>query len=331
MNLDEILKKFSVVAMTNIANQLKAAPHFAMDKFYKTKKGVVGDSVDIIIKRGAGVVLESVSANASHLVTKTDDAYIVTVSLPRFPLVDKINASDINSLRSLNSEKAVTESLSVKIAEILKSQKDSIDTTLEYMAIGSLFGKILDGKGQELFSFVSRKQGVQLSKKSSGNGAKTLIETLNEVDERLISEFGVNPGYEVLCGYGFLANLVNKANEEELFKAGIAKWSEEGNLRVLNIYGTDFRPYSAKYKNTKGEAKDFMDTDKAKVIPKSTEPFTLYYGRANHVDALGLAPKLYFSAAPEKLDKGQGYAIVSETKAIPICNRPDALIELSFK
>jgi hypothetical protein len=42
------------------------------------------------------------------------------------------------------------------------------------------------------------------------------------------------------------------------------------------------------------------------------------------------APKLFFAAKPEELAKGKGWGIETETKMIPYCVRPGALIKLKF-
>lgn len=325
--MDEILqalKAFSTEKMTEISNQLKSSPSFVMDKFYTKKTAVLGDSVEVIIKRGAGVVLESVSPNAAHLVEKTDDAYILNIALPRFPLISTITAADIMQFRSLNNQKAVNEALSIKIGEKLAEHKASIDTTLEFMAVGSLFGKILDGKGNVLFDFTSKSSEIAFK------SAETIISTLNQIDKAFINEFGKNTPYEVLCGYEFLGKLSQKCLDEKLFESKNASWIGDGGVRVLELFGVKFRPYAAKYKKIDGKEADFLDPKKAVAVPNDKNSFNLYYGRAIHTEALNQAPKLYFSARPEELKNGAGYSIITESRAIPICNRPDGIIKLSF-
>lgn len=324
-NLEEALKKFSTAAMTAISNQIKSSPNFVLDKFYKGKsKATLSDSIDVIIKRGAGVVLESVSPAAEHLVQKTDDAYILTVSLPRFPLRDNLTAADISQLKSINNTDGLQESLTIKIADILDKQKRSIETTLEFMAVGSLFGKIMDGKGNVLFDFTSTTPAINFT------STKVIIKTLQEIDKAFVKEFGKNTPYDVLCGYDFLSSLADKATSEKLFENGTAKWENENNTRVLFVHGTKFIPYAASYKNTKGQTKEFLEANKAVAIPTGSDAFTLYYGRAVHTEALDKAPTLYFSAAPEKLANGAGYSIITESRAIPICDRPDGIVTLGF-
>lgn len=47
-------------------------------------------------------------------------------------------------------QEAQTKSLSGALGVLVKEMKESFNTTLEYMANGALFGKILDGKGNVL-------------------------------------------------------------------------------------------------------------------------------------------------------------------------------------
>lgn len=311
--------------MSEILTQLKSSPNFVLNKFYSTnKKAVLGNSVEVTIKRGASVVLESVSPVAEHLVQKTSDAYILSVALPRFPLKSKITAADISLFKSIDNRGAIQEAITTKIADILAEHKNSIDTTLEFMAVGSLFGKILDGKGNLLFDFVSKNEEIKCT-------SKKVIQILNDIDTSFIKEYGKNTPYEVLCGYEFLQKLVDKATSEKLFESLAARWESNAGSRVLLIHGTRFIPYSAKYKNLQGEEKDFLESKKAIAVPMDASSFALYYGRAVHTSALNLAPKLYFSASPELLPDGGGYSIISETRAIPICNRPDGIIHLSFE
>lgn len=328
MTPEEILRSFSTDAMTQIASQIKTDPTFIMDRFFKIKKQCLGDSVKIYIKRGAGVVLASLSPNAEHYMQKTDEAYILNVALPRFPLQNYLTASDINQFKSLdNKNNALTKSVSAKIAEILSAQKSSIITTFEFMAVGALFGKVFDGAGKLLFDFTSQSKPVSFFSADT----TSIRKSLNEIEKAITNEFGSNPGYSVLCGYEFFDKLSEKVKSEKLEENNIAVWKNVNGKSVLEVYGIEFIPYSATYKDTKGKVQEFLESSKAIAVPNSKDIFEFHYGRANHIEAVSRAPELIFSAAPEALPKGQGYAIITESRAIPICNRPDAIIKLEFK
>lgn len=319
------MKKWTVLATMALIAQIKTAPSFVFNKYFNaSRKGVMGSTVEVPIKKGAGIVLESVSPSAEHLYQEEGDAFLLTISLPRFPLETVITAADMNELKSLADEVEQTQALAQKIGEIVGEHKESFMTTLEFMSVGALFGKVVDGKGNTLFEFKSTAADIDF--KSN----KNLIQSLNEIDDALVAELGKEVPYSILADRSFISGVAARATTETLFDQGQAKWINEDNKRVLEVHGVKYVPYTGKYKNAKGLDKQFIETNRAIVIPESADVFKLYYGRANHTQALNKAPALFFTAAPEELPKGRGYSVVSEMRAIPVCVRPGALIQLKW-
>ncbi|MFV0481338.1 MAG: major capsid protein [Campylobacteraceae bacterium] len=323
--LKELIAKFFIVAtVLKIIDQIKAAPSFVYDKYFKgNEKAVLGDSVHIPIKKGAGIVLESVSPNAEHLIHEESDKFIITVKLPRFPLESTITANELNTIKSLESQTEQVETLAQKVGDLLKEHKDSYITTIEHMCVGALFGKVTDGKGNILFEFSSSAAPTEFK-------GKTIVNVLNEIDKDLENELGTVPAYDVLASRTFIGRLADKALSEKLFDQGQATWLNENNRRVFVVYGKKFIPYSATYKNAKGQTKEFIVESEAIVTPDSPDVYQFFYGRADHTEAVGKKPTLFFAATPEELPKGRGYSIVSETKPIPACVRPGTLRKLKF-
>ena len=324
--MKDILKLFTLQSMIAIINQIKVAPSFAFDTYFaKSQKGVMGTSVNIPIKKGAGIVLESVSPNAEHLIHDEGDTYMLTVTLPRFPLESVISASDMNEIKALEGANDQAQALSQKIRELVKEHKDSFMTTIEFMSVGALFGKVMDGKGNVLFEFSSG------AAQKTFTNTKPIIQSLNEIDDALVEELGTEVGYTILASRSFISGVAARATTEELFAQGQAKWISEGEKRILEVHGKKFIPYTTKYKNATGTTKSFIAENEAIVTPDSADVYKLFYGRANHTQALNKAPVLFFTATPEELPKGRGYSVVSETRPIPVCVRPGALIKLKYQ
>jgi len=323
--MKELLKYFTVTQMVAIILQLKAAPRYVYNKYFsKNKEGKISPNTQISIYKGAGVVLESVSEEGEHLIQDSGDKYLIDLTIPRFPLEKTITASELNSISSLEGKEKV-QTLSQRIAQILLEHKNSFLTTLEYMAVGALFGKVMDGKGKTLFEFKSTQTPVEAKE------GKEIIAVLNEIEQKLEEELGFIPAYEILASRSYIDGIAKLAKDEKLFENYLAKWEEVDGRRVLVVHGTKFIPYSATYKNIKGQTKKFLEDNKAIVTPLTNEVYKTYYTRANHTQALKMAPKLFFSAQPEPLSKGKGYSIISEMRAIPICVRPGALINLTYE
>lgn len=322
--MDELLKYFSVDTMTEIINQKKTDKSFITDTFFKKWTPTLSNTHNIIIKKGAGVILESVSENGEHLVTKNDDETIISIPLPRFPQVDTIPASEMNLLKTLNTQTQQVKSLSMTIAEKLGKQKSNIVSTIEYMAVGALFGKIIDGKGTILASLSATRKKVSI------NSSTTLLGLVNDIEKNQVAVLGTPKPYIALVTRELYTELLNIATKEDAFKTNIAKIVDKNGVLTLDIFGKTFMPYDATYKNTKGKDISYMSGKQGIVVPLIDEIFEVIYTRANHTSAIGKAPTKFFAPQPEVLPKGAGWSIVSESRPIPICNRLDAIIELEF-
>ena len=322
--MDELLKFFTIDAMTEIITQVKADKSFITDTFFKKWTPTLSNSHNIIIEKGAGAILESVSENGEHLVTKNYDETIISVPLPRFPQYDTIPANEMNLLKTLNTESEQVKSLAAAIGKRLATQKSNITNTIEYMAIGAIFGKIMDGKSNVLCSLNANRKKITITP------AMSFIELINSIEAEQENVLGKSRPYIALVTKELYDELLKKAEAAEMFKNHTANLVDKDGTLSLEVYGKTFMPYNATYKNTKGKNTSYMSGKQGVAVPLSEEMFEIVYTRANHTSAIGRAPTKFFAPAPEVLPKGTGWAIVSESRPIPICNRLDAIIELEM-
>ena len=321
--MNEHMKRWQAETTTKAINQIKPSTQFVFERFFKQKKGVLGNQVIIPIKKGSGVVLESVSPEAEHLIHDKGEVYEVSTALPHFPLESPILASELNQIKAIEGGRNQLESLSQKIGELLADHRRSFDATLEYMAAGAFFGRVSDGKGKVLFEFRPTRPAVAF------NNSNALIDALSQIDDALVAELGMNPGVIALASRDFLNHVAAKAKSENLFRDGVARWREENHMRILELYGTSFFPYTASYNNNEGEAQPFIASNQAMFVPNLPSIFCCFYGRADHMQAVNRAPTLYFSTT-EALPKGRGHAVISECKPLPVCLHPNAVIQASW-
>ena len=324
MKFKDVIKLWTLTTILTAIEQTKAVSSKIFDKYFKANaKPVMGNTATLKIRKGAGVVLESILPGAERLVKDLKDVYEITIKLPRFGLQDTILPHEINEFESLEGE-AKAEAVSRKIATILKEHKDDYMTTLEFMCVGALFGKVVDGAGRVLFEFRSDAAPIEFK-------GLDLDVALNKIDEALVDELGVEVPYDILCSNDFFNRTVAAAKAAGDFENnGPAKYIEEDSKRVLTIHGKRFIPFRATWKDENGNKKPFIEAGKAIVIPKSEQVYKVVYGRADHTQAMKAAPKMFFAAAPEELAKGKGWAIETEIKIIPYCTRPGALINLVY-
>lgn len=324
MTFLHVIKLWTLVTIMSAINQIKSSGSYVFDKYFKSNADpVMGNTAKLKIYKGAGIVLQTILPGADRLVRDLKNIYEITIELPRFGLSDTILPHEINEFESLEGN-AMAEAVSKKIAQILKEHKDDYMTTIEFMATGALFGKVVDGKGKVLFEFRSAANPIEFKNVE-------LDVSLNKIDDALVDELGMEVPYEILCSKEFFDRTVSKAKAENLFENnGPAKYSDEDGKRVLTIHGKKFIPFRASYKDENGNKKTFIEEGKAVVIPMSEKVYKVVYGRADHTQAMKAAPQMFFAAAPEELPRGKGWVLETEIKIIPYCTRPGALINLSF-
>ena len=324
MNFAAIMKLWTLVTTMKAINQLKTAGSFVFDKYFKAKgKPVMGNTAKLKIKKGASIVLKAIAPGADRLVKDTKEIYELTIELPRFGLSGQILAHEVNQFESLEGE-AKVEAVSQKITEILQEHKDDYMTTIEYMATGALFGKVIDGDGVVLFEFNTTANPVEFKDKDH-------IEALDEIDEALVDELGNEVPYEILADATFIKRLSTAAKAAgEFGTGGQASWLDEDGKRVLVYNSKRYIPFRASWKDENGDRQPFIAEGEAVVIPLSADVFKHVYGRADHTEAMKAAPKLFFASKPELLEKGKGWGLETEFKMIPYCVRPGALIKLKY-
>lgn len=319
MTAEEAARRWSVQNTTKTLSQMKVTNMPIFDKYFKNKgRGIIGSTTTIKIMKGSGLILQSVAPDAEHMIHERPTVFEVAVKLPRFPLENTISASTLNEISSLDDQSQPIQ-LAAEIGAIQKEHRLSFDTTLEYMATGALFGKVMDGTGKTLFEFASTRSQVEFK------SGKKLLTSITEIDDAIVEELGVNPGYEIKCGRGFYNHVFALAEAEDLFTKKLAEVIVDGDERVLLVHGVKFKAYTVKYQNTEGQLVSFVGDLEMAAIPNSDSFTDFIYARADHTGAMKSTPSLYFGTT-EELPKGRGVAVLSESKPLPVCTNPNAVI-----
>ncbi len=319
MTAAEAAQRWNVKNTSNTLSQMKVTTTPIFDKYFKSKgRGILGNTTTIKIMKGSGLILQSVAPDAEHLVHERPTVFEVAVKLPRFALENTISASTLNEISSLDDQVQPIQ-LATEVGNIQKEHRLSFDTTLEYMATGALFGKVMDGTGKTLFEFASTRQQVEFKT------GKKLLTSITEIDDAMVEELGMNPGYVIKCGRGFYNHVMALAEAENLFDKKLASIVTEGETIFLVVHGRRFEAYTVKYQNTEGQLVSFVGDLEMAAIPNSDAFTDFIYGRADHTGATKSAPSLYFGTT-EELPKGRGVVVLSETKPLPVCLNPNAVI-----
>ena len=310
-------KKWTPSNVTEKLIHQKPIKTVLFDTYVKDKKGQIGANFTVKIKKGAGVILESVSPEAEHLIHDRDEIVEFEAKTARYALANPITPEELDNIESFsNTDKPL--SLAEEIGEIQREHKESFDTSLEFQTAGALFNKVMDGAGKVLFEL--NYQGLTVEFKSG----KPLRDSINEITRHIKNELGLQKvKISALCGPTFIDGIAALAKEENLFETHQAKEIDKDGESALIVHGMKFTEYIATYKNADGEEKEFIPEDEAVFLPEDSNIFKLRYSRANDTKAAKQRPKLYFGAA-EELPKGRGWEVRSECRPLVYNSRPAA-------
>jgi hypothetical protein len=328
--MDPLMERWTARNATDTIMQIPDTQTFIFKKFFTKEKGHKANKIDVPIKKGRSIVLKSISPDADHQVHDRGDAFLMEIKLPRFALSNPILASELNDLKVFSSGEDQTISLAKQIGEIMQEHKSSYLTTIEYMAAGAMFGKVIDGDGKILFEFDSTREPVTFGSVGTLTADTTdPIGPMRDIDQKIADEFGTDKSYVGLASREFMDKLWTVCLVYGMDKKGQAAWETLEGKRCLVVHGTTIYPYSVKYKNAQGQEKPFIPTGEAVFVPESSDAFEVHYGRADHIEAVDKAPSMFF-ATTEQLRQGKGHEVLTETKTIPVCVRPAAIIKAKF-
>ena len=318
--LNQLLNnKWTVKNATEKITHLKPIQTVLFDRYVKDRKGQVGANFTVKIKTGAGVVLESITPEAEHLVHDRGDIVEFEAKTARYALANVITPEKLDIIESFEGEDK-SLALAEEIGEIQREHKESFDTSIEYQTAGALFNKVMDGSGKILFEL--NYMGTTIVFKI--NDTKPLRDSISEVQRHIKNILGLQKvKISALCGPTFMDKINAKALSEDLFKQNQAKWMDKDGVTILEVYGMSFEEYVATYKNADGEDKQFIPDNQAVFLPEDGNIFKLRYSRANDTKAAGQKPSLYFSAL-EELPKGRGWENRSECRPLVYNSRPAA-------
>lgn len=316
--VNELLKKkWSPSNVTEKLIHQKPVQTVLFDTYVKDRKGQVGANFTVKIKKGAAVILESVTPEAEHLVHDRGDVVEFDTKTARYALANPITPEKLDNIESFkNEEKSLA--LAEEIGEIQREHKESFDISLEFQTAGALFNKVMDGSGKVLFEL--NYQGLKVEFKSG----KPLKDSITEITRHIKKELGVQKvKVSALAGPDFMDGIFSLAKSEDLFKSNQAKEIDKDGENILIVHGMKFTEYIATYENADGEEKEFIPSDEAVFLPEDSNIFKLKYSRANDTKASGQRPKLYFGAV-EELPKGRGWEVRSECRPLVYNSRPAA-------
>lgn len=301
--------------------------------------------VEIRFEDGQLVVLAHDEVGAPGQTTERETGETVFIGVPHFPHLENVLARDLQDFLDVIGGVKVPKTFESEIAKRLRTIRNNHAITREYIRVGALRGLVKDGRGRTVidlyktFKITPKKIDFLLG----GSGTDVIgkiAELIDYLGESMKGE--TMSGIEIVCGGSFFSKLVQHPKVEKYWlatqNAGQLASLERNRLggqwgRVFEFQTIMFREYTGSFpvRNAQGAkvSERIMGADEARAFPLGTmNTFATYDGPADHVARVN-KPGSEIFISPRLLDHGQGVEFKSQSNALPICKRPEFLVDCS--
>lgn len=294
-------------------------------------KGVPTTSVIIEEKGGVLNLLPTVPRGAPPLVNQSGKRKARSFVIPHIPLDDVVLPDDVQGVRAFGSTDQM-QSQNELIVDKLQEMKNKHDQTLEWLRVGALKGVLLDADGVTVlynffqeFSITPFVVNFQFS-----NTGLDVLGTINNIN-RHMEDFlrgDMMTGVHALCSPTFFDALVSHPNVQKAFQYFQTRQPLGYDYRRgFNYGGVEFEEYRGTATDPTGTAHKFIPDGTAQFFPiGTTTTFKTYFAPADFNETVNTIGLPYY-AKQEQRKFGRGWDLHTQSNPLPICLRPELLVQ----
>lgn len=333
MDTNQINFSFNVVELTamidrlpNLYGKINGAGIFG------EPQGVATTAVRIDIRDSFVRVLAQGDRDGKPAPGIPADDKAIYLEIPHIPYLDTIKPADIQNWTSSLSNPLRPKTLEECVAERLQTIRNSYGVTFEWMKLGALKGVILDGKGETLHDLfnvfdITKKQVNFALGTADTDVLKKTREVARHIEEKAMGE--VVGGIHAEVAPEFFDALISHPNVEKFYVNWTASANFSGDMRRAFPFGSMvFSEYNGSLPMSDGTATRLIADGFGHAFPTGTmNTFKHFAGPTNRISGVNMpGPDIYVS--PKVLDHDKGIELDCEANPLPICTRPEVLVEL---
>jgi hypothetical protein len=254
--------------------------------------------------------------------------------IPHIPVEDLVLPDEIQGVRAFGSENAEETQAGV-VATKLQKMKNAIDQTREFLACGALKGIILDADGLVLYNLYNQfgitAKSIDFDFATATSPIlKKCLEVKRWIESHLLGE--TMTGIRCLCDATFYDALTGHAEVEKAFASyqALNQNLAEDYRRGFRFGGITFEEYSATWTDHDGSPRPAITAGHGICFPEGTgNTFETIVAPGNFLETVNTMGVPYYAKMEEK-KFGQGYELWAESNCLPICKRPEVLVDVTI-
>ena len=295
-------------------------------------KGVASRTIVVENKDGVLNLLQDLPPGSPGQMNTKGTRAARSFVIPHLPLDDLLLPSEYENVRAFGTENQA-ETLASIMNDKLQTMKNKHAITLEYFRMGAVKGLILSADGSTLYDlyqeFVMPKKSVNFALNSDTTDVRAkCLEVKRHIETYLKGE--VMSEVRVLCDKDFFDALTNHPKVITAYE----RWQNGEALRsdmraAFPFGGLMFEEYEGTATTVGGTARKFITSKYAHAFPMGTmNTFYTYYAPGDFnetANTIGLP----FYAKQEPVEFNRGIKVHTQSNPLPLCLRPELLVEIS--
>ncbi len=318
---------FDLISLTEAINLLPYVPtQLGRMGLFKSVP-ITTDKAAIEFKENVISIIPAQARGSMENVKGGPKRVVKVIQVPHLPLNSAITADDVSGVRAFGTEDQV-EGVSTLVNQCLEDMRQDHETTYEWHRMGAVSGKLLDADGDVLVDFFDEFNVTEQAFSFDFEDEDAVKLTATAIDRAMRKALGGIPftGIQALCGDAFFDALVTSAGA----KAAYNRWNDgaffrelQGNPEVgFTWCGITWLNYMGYF----NETVSFIETDEARIFPKSPGVFRVAHAPANFIETVN-TPGRPFYAKQKPDDWNTRVDIHTQSNPLHYCVRPQALMK----
>ena len=327
---------FSTVALTNAINRIPYKPSRigAMGLF--ETKGATSAKVGVEELEKVLSLLPTAARGGIPSVQAAEKRHFRPFVVPHIPLDATVRADEIQGIRAFGSEN-VLQGVKAVVNGKIASMRQSHEVTLEYHRLGAIKGLLLDADGTSVIYNMFTEFGCVQSVINEGvhNNAfdvtaatPTIKATCMSIKREIEINLGGMPFDHIhcLCDATFFDAITTEAGVLTAYE----RWEQGRFLRDDMRKGFTYGGITfEEYRGGLGTVA-FIEAGYGYFFPVGVPGmFTTTFAPADFVETVNTVGKPYY-AKQQVMDFDKGIMIATQSNPLCLCNRPMALIRMTF-
>lgn len=308
-----------------------------------TPKPIRSIVAEIRRREGKLKVLTSTKRGAPPAAVENATEDSILVKVPHFPWSNSLGPQDVQDIFAHREGPLQTKTVDEALNEILQDDRARADQTLEFMRMGALKGQIKDGSGTvklDLYTtFGITKKTVYLDLDNADADVPGLCGDITDhIEDNLKGEqmdeartFVSSAQMRKIISHPSVEKYATSGGVQamEVLRQAQLNAERNGFVREYHINGVTFETYRGSAELADGTTERFIADGVGHAFPVGTTNVFADYLAPAHAMSAANQPGVQIWASAEPIDHDQGIDLQYQMNAMPICARPELLVEVS--